>query len=97
MHFITGTIDKLVGANVCALRRERGLSAADCACALRMEVALFREHEAGLHRFSAGHLMTLAERLGVPLSAFYVGSDTGAPEPKSVASGTSPATRREKA
>lgn len=73
---MTGTIDKLVGANVCALRRERGLSAAECSSALRLEVTHYREHEAGLHRFSPGHLITLAERLRVPLSAFYVGSDT---------------------
>lgn len=94
---MTGTIDKLVGANVCALRRARALSAAECASLLRLEVAHFRAHEAGLHRFSAGHLMTLAERLGVPLSAFYAGSDTDTPETQAIACVTSPAMRREKA
>lgn len=82
---------------MCALRREKGLSAADCASALRLEATLYREHEAGLHRFSAGHLMTLAERLHVPLSAFYVGSDTDTYEAEDRDAATLQPKRREKA
>lgn len=47
------------------------MSEAQCATALRLDIAEYRHFEAGARRLTAGQLITLAERLRVPLSCFY--------------------------
>lgn len=66
--------DVLVGANLRLLRNSAKMSQTDMAEALGVTFQQVQKYEKGTNRLGAGRLLTVANLLKVPVSAFYEGA-----------------------
>ncbi len=65
------TVDVHIGNSVRALRTAAGLTTADAASALGLDLAGYRARETGAKRLRARELFALARLLEAPVSAFF--------------------------
>ncbi|OZB19389.1 MAG: hypothetical protein B7X53_00025 [Hyphomonas sp. 34-62-18] len=68
-------IDRLVGANVRALRIQLGVPLAELAVTLRISHQQLQKYETGANRLSAGMLAAIAKTLSVPIDDLYRRND----------------------
>jgi transcriptional regulator with XRE-family HTH domain len=66
--------DVLVGANLRLLRNSAKMSQTDMAEALGVTFQQIQKYEKGTNRLGAGKLLTVANLLKVPVTAFYEGA-----------------------
>ena len=64
-------VDAVVGHNIRAFRRERGLRQAELGKHLGVTLKQIQKYETGLNRVGASRLTQIAEALGVPLAALF--------------------------
>jgi hypothetical protein len=67
------TVDEQVGNNVKVKRAELGLSESHIANELGLTLDDYRDHESGMRRFSAGHLLKLTRLMNVSSEYFFEG------------------------
>lgn len=72
-------IDVLVGNNIRILRLEKGLSQADLANRLGITFQQVQKYEKGINRVGSSRLARLSQVLGVSVSRFFQGSESGVP------------------
>ncbi|NVJ97444.1 MAG: helix-turn-helix transcriptional regulator [Alphaproteobacteria bacterium] len=70
-------IDASVGAQVRALRRQRGMTQTELGTVLGLTFQQVQKYERGTNRISASKLALLAEALKVPVGLFFEGVDGG--------------------
>jgi transcriptional regulator with XRE-family HTH domain len=69
-------IDKLVGRNVRIHRLTKGLSQTALADRVGLTFQQIQKYEKGTNRVGSGRLFQFASILGVPITAFFEGSET---------------------
>lgn len=74
-------IDRIVGANVKALRKQCGLTQVDLGDAVGLSFKQIRKYESGENRISASVLFLMSKALEKPVSAFYDGIQTVQTDP----------------
>lgn len=70
-------IERQIGENVRALRKERHLSQTALADVLGVTFQQLQKYERGENRLSAGRLYVLSRFFDVPYSLFFVGLENG--------------------
>ena len=73
-------VDRQVGVNVRKLRTAQGMTLVELSEELGISHQQLQKYETGSNRLSAGILMAMSERLGVPVSELF---DTGGTTKKS--------------
>lgn len=76
-------VDKIVGANLRALRIARGLSQTALGEAVNISFQQIQKYEHGTNRVGASRLWQFCLVFNVGVSRFFEGLETGSPEPQS--------------